>query len=155
GVVHMWGAVIFELLHDIPGTFEQAQALRQLAAKEPVCAGFADLFNGIALMMQGNWKEGEAYLDNAAEFFKTVSLMEGLIWVKLYESKLLATQGQADKALLVIANAVAEGGQFLYLKSRALGLRARLLAERDADGLTVEAAYRAAVECARKQHAKY
>lgn len=152
GTVHMLGAIISELLHDIPSMLEQAQALRQLAAMEPVCAGLAALFTSRASMMQSNWKEGGSYLDKAAKFFKTVDLK--ITWAKLYESELLAAQGQVDQALSIVADVV-DNDERLHLKSRALGLRARLLTQNGAGVLTVEAAYHAAVECAKVQGARY
>jgi hypothetical protein len=50
---------------------------------------------------------------------------------------------------------LAETEEFLHLRSRALRLRANLLAQKHVEVSTVEAAYREAVECARTQGTRY
>jgi tetratricopeptide (TPR) repeat protein len=155
GIVHMQGAIFRELLQDAAATLEHAETLRAMSAKEPVWGGFADLHTGIAFMMRSKWKEGEGYLHKAIKFHKSVGLSLPLTWAKLYESEFLAAQGRVDDALSVAAETLADTDEILYLKSRALELRAKLLARNGADASTIEAAYRAAVECARLQGARY
>jgi DNA-binding winged helix-turn-helix (wHTH) protein/tetratricopeptide (TPR) repeat protein len=155
GVVHMWGAMFCELLRDEVATLEQAQALRRLAAKEPVWTGFADIYTGMGLMMQGAWEDGEDYLHKAITFHRAVGLDSLLTWAKLYESEFLAVQGQVNDALSVAADVLADTDELFHLKSRALRLHANLLAQNGADASIVEAAYWAAMECARLQGARY
>jgi DNA-binding winged helix-turn-helix (wHTH) protein/tetratricopeptide (TPR) repeat protein len=154
-IVHMWGAVFCELLHDASATLEQTQVLHRVAPKEPVWSAYADLFTAMALMMQSKWSEGEGYLRKAIRLYQTAGLESLQTWAKLCESELLAAQGQVDDALLVADDAIGHTDELLHFKSRALGLRANLLARNGADASTVESAYRAAVECARLQGARY
>jgi DNA-binding winged helix-turn-helix (wHTH) protein/tetratricopeptide (TPR) repeat protein len=155
GTAHMWGAILSEMLHDAPAMLDRAQALRALAATDPVWEGSADMYTAMALMMQSKWEEGEGYLRKGMKFYNTVGMDIQLSRGKLYESELLATRGQVENALAVAADALADTDELLYLKSRALGLRAKLLAQNGADISTVEAAHRAAIECARDQGARY
>ena len=84
--VHMWGAIFCDLLHDPDATLEQAQALRALAAKEPVWDGLADLYTGIALMMQSKWEAGEGYLRNGIKSCSSVGLLVFLTWANTYST---------------------------------------------------------------------
>ena len=155
GVVRMWGAVLFELFHDESATLEQAEALRALAAKEPIWGGLASLYTGMAWMMPGTWEAGEESLRDGVKFCSSVDLLIFLHWAKLYEAELLTARGEIDNALSQVADLLAEAEEFLHLRSRALRLRANLLAQKRVEASTVEAAYREAVECAHTQGAKY
>jgi predicted ATPase len=155
GIVHMWGGMLGGLLRDGQACFEHAQALRLLDAKRPAFTGLADVNTGRALMLQGRWKEGVGYLRKAIAFHKAVGLTSQLMWAKLDEAEFFASQGQVDDGLALIADAVADSEELAQIRSPALRHRADLLAQSNAAASTIDAAYRAAIECARSQGARY
>jgi tetratricopeptide (TPR) repeat protein len=155
GSMHMWGAVFCELLHDVPAMLEQTQILHRLGSNQPVWAAVGDMFTALALMTQRKLKEGETYLRKAIDLYETAGLESLRIYAKLCEAQLLAALGQFDDALAVTDAAIGLADEPLLFKSRALRMRANLLAENCANASTVEAANRAAIECARSQDAKY
>ena len=65
GLAHSWGGIFCGLIRDTRGALEHAQALRRLAARQPVWASLADLFTGETLTAQGNSSEGLGYLRKA------------------------------------------------------------------------------------------
>jgi hypothetical protein len=144
-----------ELLRDAPAILEHAGVLRRLAVKDQVWLGFADVYSAMALMIQGKWTEGEGYLREAISFHKAVGLASVLTWGKLYEAEFLAAQGHTHDALPVVADAIADTDELRHLRSRALLMRANLLAQKSAEHSTIETAYSEAVECARGHGAKY
>jgi adenylate cyclase len=155
GAVRMWGAILFELLHDETATLEQAQVLGELAAREPMWGGLANLYTGIASIMRGKWEEGEESLRHAINFCSNAGLRIFLNWAKLYEAELLTAQRQIDHALSRANDLLADTEEFLHLRSRVLRLRANLLAHERAEESTIETAHRKAIECARAQDARY
>jgi ATP/maltotriose-dependent transcriptional regulator MalT len=155
GIVHMWGGMFCMLLRDGQAGLEHALALRRLAAKQPVFTGVADLYTGEALMFQGHWEEGVNYVRKGVAFHKSVGLIRQLMWAKLDEAEFFASQAQIDDALALVADALADSEELAQIRSPALRQRAGLLAQSDADVSAIDAAYRAAIECARSQGAKY
>jgi len=155
GIVHVWGGMLCRLLADGQACLDHAQALRRLAVKQPAFTGFADFYTGEALMIQGNWEEGADYLRKAIAFHETVGLYGMRLWQKLEEVELLASRGRIDDALALVDEAIANTEEHEHLRSPALRQRADLLARSGAEASTVEAAYRAAIECAHEQGAKY
>ena len=155
GIVHMWGGMVCAVLRDAGRALEHARALRRLATKQPVFEGLADENMGRALMFQGSWQEGVVYSREAVPHHKTAGLLSHLTWAKLDEAEFFASQGQVDDGLAVIADAVADTEEYALIKSPALRQRADLLAQSNADPSTIDAAYRAAIECARSQGARY
>jgi hypothetical protein len=85
----------------------------------------------------------------------SIGLLSHLAWAKLDEAEFFASQGQADDGLALIADAVADSEEYTLIKSPALRQRADLLAQSNADASTVDAAHRAAIECAHSQGARY
>ena len=155
GVVHVWAGVFFTLLRDARVVIEHAQALKDMAAKQPVWSGVSDLCMSQALMIQGKPEAGIGYLRKAIAFHKEVSLLAFRAWERLYESEFLTSQGQIDDALALAAEAIAQTEEFAHLRSPALLLHADLLGRCAADASTIGTAYRAAIGCARSQGAKY
>jgi hypothetical protein len=74
---------------------------------------------------------------------------------KLDEAEFFVSQGKIDDGLTLIADAVADSEELAQIRSPALRYRADLLAQSNADASTIDAAYRAAIECARSQGARY
>ena len=74
--------------------------------------------------------------------------------MKLDEVEYLAREGLIDHALALVSVAVSDQ-ELPHLRSPALRQHADLLAQSNADGSTIEAAYRVALECARSQGARY
>ena len=155
GVVHVWAGLFFAMLQDARGVAEHARALNDMASKHPVWAGTADLYMSKALMIQGNSGESIGYLRRGITFHNEVGLLAFRIWERLYESEFFASQGQIDDALAMIGDAIADTEEFAHFRSPALLQRAELLAQSGTEASAVEAAYRAALECARVQGAKY
>ena len=155
GVVHMWGGMLGGLLRDGQACLEHAQALRRLGAKQPVFTGLADVNMGRALMLRGSWEEGVGYLRKAIAFHKAVGLISQLMWAKLDEAEFFVSQGKVNDGLTLIAEAIADSEELAQIRSSALRYRAELLAQSGAEAPAVEAAYRAAIECARVQGTKY
>jgi tetratricopeptide (TPR) repeat protein len=155
GLVHMWAASFYTLARDASGALEHAQALLRLARKEPVWTGVADANIGRALIFQGKWEEGGIYLRRAIAFYKSVGLVSQLMPARVNEAELLAHEGQIDDGLVLLDEALADSEELLQIRSPALRQRAALLAQSGAKASTVEAAYRAAIECALGQGAKY
>ena len=155
GVVHVWAGLFFAMLQDARGVAEHARALNDMASKHPVWAGTADLYMSKALMIQGNSGEGIGYLRRGITFHNEVGLLAFRIWERLYESEFFASQGQIDDALAMVDDAIADTEEFAHFRSPALLQRAELLAQSGTEASAVEAAYRAALECARVQGAKY
>jgi hypothetical protein len=154
GHVHMWAGIFSAMLHDAQAALEHSQVLGRMAAKQPVWSGLADFYAGKALMIQGRWEEGAGYLRKAIAFHNSVGLFGLLRWLKLDEADLFASQGQIDEALALAATAIADP-ELPHLRSPALRQRAELLAKSNTDASTIDAAYRAAIECARSQGARY
>jgi hypothetical protein len=78
-----------------------------------------------------------------------------LTFAKLGETEFLAGQGRLDDALALASDVLNDAEEYARLKSPALRRRADLLAQSSADASEVAAAYRAAIDCARGQGAKY
>ena len=78
-----------------------------------------------------------------------------LTFAKLGETEFLAGQGRIDDALALVSDALSDAEEFDHLKSPVLRRRADLLAQSSAAASEVAAAYRAAIDCARAQGAKY
>lgn len=155
GIIHVWGGMLCALLGDGQACLEHAQALQRLAVKQPAFTGFADFFAGEALMIQGQWEEGARYLRRAIAFHEAVGLYGMRLWQKLDEIELLASQGRIADALALVREAIADAEEHEHLRSPALRLRADLLAKSDAGASTIDTAYRAALECARSQAARF
>ena len=151
----MWGGMLGGLLRDGEACLEHAQALRSLGAKQPAFAGLADVNAGRALMLRGSWEEGVDHLRKAIAFHKAVGLTSQLMWAKLDEAEFFASQGEVDDALALIADALAYTEELAQIRSPALRQRADLLAQSDAEPSAIEASYRAAIEGASSQGARY
>jgi hypothetical protein len=149
----MWGGMLCPLLRDARACLEHAQALRRLGVKQPAFIGLADVNTGRALMLPGNWEEGVGYLRKAIAFHEAVGLSSQLMWAKLDEAEFFASQGQIADGLALIA--VADSEELAQIRSPALRQRADLFAQSNADPSTIDAAYRAAIEFARSQGARY
>ena len=96
-----------------------------------------------------------SYLRKGKAFHEAVGMIGTVNLQKLDEAESLASQGQLDGALALIADAVADTEELAHLRFPALRQRADLLAQSNADASTIDAAHRAAIECARDQGAKY
>jgi predicted ATPase len=155
GAVHLWAGGVYIPLRDPQGTLEHSEALRLLALQQPAWTGVADYYTGEALLMQGKQEEGVARVRSSIAFFTAVGLDGMVPWPKLAEVKFVASQGQVDDALAMIDGILQDTEELAYLKSPTLRQRASLLAQSGADASTIEAAYRAAIECARSQGARY
>jgi tetratricopeptide (TPR) repeat protein len=155
GMVHMWAGMLFTMLHDVPAVMEHAEALRQLISKQPVWAGPAELSMARALILQGRWKEGERHLQKAKVLHETAGIASQLIRAKLDEAGFLAHEARIDDGLAIIADALADSEELAQIRAPALRQRAELLAQSGEDTSAVEAVYRAAIECARVQRARY
>ena len=143
------------MIRDTQGALEHAEALRRLTAQQPVWASLADLFTGEALTAQGNSSEGVGYLHKASALCKEMGHTMFLTFAKLGETEFLAVQGRIDDALALVSDALRDTEEFAHLKSPVLRRRADLLAQSGADASEVDVAYRAAIDCARGQAAKY
>jgi len=106
-------------------------------------------------MFQGQWREGGRYLREAITFYKSVGLVSQLMSARLDEAELFAHEGRIDDGLGLLDEALADSEELLQIRSPALRRRADLLAQSGADASALEVAYRAAIECARAQGAKY
>ena len=155
GLAHFWGGIFCGLIRDTQGALEHAQALRRLTAKQPVWASLADLFTGEALTAQGNSSEGVGYLRKASALCEEMGHTMFLTFAKLAETEFLAGQGRIDDALALVSDTLSDAEEFGHLKSPVLRRRADLLAQSGADASEVAAAYRAAIDCARGQGAKF
>ena len=155
GLAHSWGGIFCGLIRDTQGALEHAQALRRLTARQPVWASLADLFTGEALTAQGNSWEGVGYLRKASALCEEMGHTMFLTFAKLGETEFLADQGRIDDALVLVSDALRDAEEFAHLKSPVLRRRADLLAWSGADASEVDVAYRAAIDCARGQGAKY
>ena len=80
-------------------------------------------------------------------------MISQLMWAKLDEAEFLAREGQIADSLALIADATRKSS--LRSARQALRQRADLLAQSNADASTIDAAYRAAIDCARSQGARY
>jgi tetratricopeptide (TPR) repeat protein len=156
GLAHMWGGMVSRFLHDADGALQHAQALHRLAAKQPAFQCMADQNMGRALMFQGRWQEGVIHSRQAIALHKTSGLLSQLPWTRLDEAEFLASQKQADEGLALVAEVLADWeDDAALIKPPALRLRADLLALSDADAPAIVAAYKAALECAHSQGARY
>ena len=77
------------------------------------------------------------------------------MWAKLDEAEFFVRQGQVEDGLALVGEALTDSEELTQIKSPVLRYRADLLAQSNADALTIDTAYRAAIECARVQGAKY
>ena len=151
----MRGGSLFGLLRDSREVVECSQALRRLAAKQPVWTGAAEINTSRGLMLQGKWQESADYLYSAIAFYKEVGLTSQLMSVKLDEAELASHQNQIDEGLALIDQAVADSEELAQIRSPALRLQADLLAHKNVEPSVVETAYTRALECASSQGAKY
>jgi DNA-binding winged helix-turn-helix (wHTH) protein len=154
GGVRLWLGLFCAMLRDAQGALEHSQAMSLMAVKEPVWSGLADFFAGKARMIEGDWHGGAKYLHKAIAFHESVGLLGLLHWLKLDEVEYLASQGLIDDALALVTVAV-DDQELPHLRSPALRQRADLLAQSNAGASTIDAAYRAAIECAHSQGANY
>jgi hypothetical protein len=77
------------------------------------------------------------------------------MWSRLDEVEFFVNQRQVDDGLVLITEALADSEELTQIRSPALRQRADLLALRKADVSATETTYRAAIECARDQGARY
>jgi DNA-binding winged helix-turn-helix (wHTH) protein/tetratricopeptide (TPR) repeat protein len=155
GMVHMWGAAFYIRLRDEQAAFEHAEMLSRLAAKQPVWTGMAEGYKGQALLLQGNWEKAIGYLRRSINLNREVGLVGTLPWSGLDLAECLARQGGLDEALAQLIQIIPETEELAYLRSPALWKHANLLAQSTADVAEVEAAYREAIDCTRKQEARF
>jgi class 3 adenylate cyclase len=155
GIVRMWGGMFCGILRDGEGALAHAQELHRLATKHPVFAGLADAYTGKALMFQGRWEEGVDYVRKGAAFHRTVGLVSQLMWSRLDEVEFFVNQRQVDDGLVLITEALADSEELTQIRSAALRQRADLLALSKGEVSAAETTYRAAIECARDQGARY
>jgi ATP/maltotriose-dependent transcriptional regulator MalT len=155
GLMHVWGVFLCCQLRDSEAAVDHAKALSRLAATQPVWTGLADVYMGRALMLQGRWEEGVGYLRKAIAFHKANGLLAELMRVKLDEAEFFAIQGQINDGLALIESALTDAEELAQIRPPALRRRAELLAQSNASAPAVETAYRAAIECARQQGAKF
>jgi tetratricopeptide (TPR) repeat protein len=150
---HMWVGLFNGMLRDASIELN-ARVMREMASKHPVWNGFADFFTAIVEIIKGNWQEAEKYLENAVTFHESVGLIGWLNWFNLVRAELFARKGSLDDALELASN-VAIHPELLLLKVPALQLQAELMAQSCTDKSAIESAYRAAINCAQEQEAKY
>src|SRR5215813_10593415 len=118
----------------------------------PVWSGLADYFAGRACMLEGNWRDAATYLHKAITFQDSVGLFGVLRFLKFDQVELLANQGSVDAAFALVSEAINDQ-ELPHLWSPSLRQRADLLVRSNADISRIEDAYRAAIQCARRQKA--
>lgn len=106
-------------------------------------------------MSQGDWEEGLNYVRKGVAFHQSVGLLSQLMWAKLDEAEFVVRQGRVEDGLARVGEALTDSEELTEIRSPALRYRADLLAQSNADASTIDAAYRAAIECARSQGARY
>jgi len=155
GMVHMWGAAFYIRLRDEQAAFEHAEMLSRLATKQPVWTGMAEGLKGQALLLQGDWEKAMGYLRRSDYLNAEAGMVGTSPWTKLDVAECLARQGRLDEALAQVIQTIAGTEELAYLRSSALSKHANLLAQSNVDAEEVEAAYREAIDCTRKQGAKF
>jgi DNA-binding winged helix-turn-helix (wHTH) protein/tetratricopeptide (TPR) repeat protein len=150
---HMWLGLFNGMLRDASLELN-ARVMREMASKHPVWNGFADFFTAIVKIRKGNWQEAGKCLENAVTFHESVGLIGWLNWFNLVRAELFARKGSLDDALELTSN-VAIHPELVLLKVPALQLQAELMAQSCTDKSAIESAYRAAINCAQGQGAKY
>jgi hypothetical protein len=150
---HMWLGLFNGMLRDASLELN-ARVMREMASKHPVWNGFADFFTAIVKIRKSNWQEAEKCLENAVTFHESVGLIGWLNWFNLVRAELFARKGSLDDALELTSN-VAIHPELVLLKVPALQLQAELMAQSCTDKSAIESAYRAAINCAQGQGAKY
>ncbi len=151
----MWAGMVSGFLRDPNSALEQAQALSDLAATQPVYQCMADQNMGRALMLQGRWREGVDYSRLAVPLHKESGLLSHMRWAKLDEAEYFASQQQTERGLVLVAEVLIDSDEHAVVRSPALRQRAELLAQSNAGASAVAAAYRDALQCARDQDARY
>jgi hypothetical protein len=73
------------------------------------------------------------------------------MWAKLDEVEFFVRQGQVEDGLALVGEALTDSEELTQIRSPALRYRADLLVQSSADASEVDAAYRAAIDCARGQ----
>ena len=154
GGVRLWLGFFSGMLRDLPGALENAEAMKVMALKGPLWSGLADYYAGRVLMLQGNWREAATYLRKAIAFQDSAGLFGVLRFLKSDQIELLAHQGSIEEAFALVSEAINDQ-ELPHLWSPSLRQRADLLVQSNADTSTIEDAYRAAIECAREQKARY
>jgi DNA-binding winged helix-turn-helix (wHTH) protein len=154
GALRMWGCTLTTMLCDLEGTLEHSRVLTEMASKEPVWTGIADVTVARTLFLQGSREQGERYLHRAITAQKEADLQTQLMFAQLDEAEYLASQEKIDEALAVIGD-LTNSTEFTHLNGQALQQRASLLEKRGDSDADVEAAYKAAMEFARIRGAKY
>ena len=155
GLAHFWAAEFCRLARETQGISEHARALRDLCNRQPVWAAFAEVFTTEALVGQGEWAAGAVCLRKALSLCKEIGHVGLLFTAKLAEAKILASQGRIDDALLVVSEIISDAKEYAYVRPSALLQRAKLLTQSNTDVSQIIEAYREAIDCARRQGAKY
>ena len=154
GGLRLWLGLFFGMLRDLEGTLENAQAMSVMAVKGPVWSGLADYFAGRARMLEGDWREAATYLHKAITFQDSVGLFGVLRFLKFDQVELPANLGSIDEAFTLVSEAINDQ-ELPHLWSPSLRQRADLLVQSNANASMIDSAYRAAIECARAQKARY
>ena len=154
GGLLLWLGLFSGMLRDLPGILEHAQAMNVMAVKGPVWSFLADYFKGRARMLEGKWREAATYLNKAIVFQDSAGLFGVLRFLKFDQVELFANQGSLNEAFALVSEAVNDQ-ELPHLWSPSLRQRADLLVRSKADVSSIEEAYRAAIDCARNQKAKY
>lgn len=155
GMVHMWGAAFYIRLRDEQAAFDHAEMLSRLAVKQPVWTGMAEGYKGQAMLLQGDWEKAMGCLRRSMDLNREVGLVGTLSWSRLDVVECLARQGRLDEALAQLIQTIPETEEIAYLRAPALWKHANLLAQSNADTAKVEAAYHEAIDCTRKQGARF
>jgi class 3 adenylate cyclase/tetratricopeptide (TPR) repeat protein len=153
---HMWSGFCFLDLRDGRALIKHSEALIRISNEAPFFIGHANFFGGWGLLILGKADDGIARLRQATAFWAQVDYRLQRPWELQAEAEFCVCQGEVVQALTFIEEALEQAGAITLYRVPQLTMRAELLARIDAPNSDeIEATFREAVECARRQNVKF
>jgi DNA-binding winged helix-turn-helix (wHTH) protein/tetratricopeptide (TPR) repeat protein len=154
-VVQACACCLYDLLRDAPMVLEHAEALIPLAEENPAFTSYATFYAARALLKASRIGEAKDSLRRAMKFNDSTGLRLMRAWELQTEAECCAIEGRIEDALTLLTDALREAEEVAYSKPPVMILRADLLVRQGGRESVVEAAYRAALDCARDQDNRF
>jgi hypothetical protein len=154
-MVHAYAVVLSSALRDSEALRYRAESLNHLGDRNPAFVSISDLALGLALNIEGKFKEGIVWIRRAASCHQEAGFRLLRAEELAAEAEFYAHEGRINEALSVSQDAVQETEELSVYRPRVLTQRANLLSQAGENATYVEATYREAVLCASNQGNKF
>jgi hypothetical protein len=147
----MYGCIFFWTLREPQCLRDYAKELMSLAEKAPFFTDHANFYAGQALLWLGSIAEGREKTLIGVASWKANDFRLARTLELDAEARFKMTEGRLEEALAALTDATQDDEEVLWRSSPILAFQADLLALSGIQMSGVEAAYREAIDCARRQ----